>query len=53
MYTIEELTAAANKIFGMSGALVETALKLSGKEIFELGEAKELVKKFSEREVKN
>ena len=53
MYTIDELIRASRKIFGESPVLVEAALKLSGKKIFTLDEAKQIVAAFATREVKN
>ena len=52
MYGIKDLVSVAQKNFGVSGALVEAALKETGKEFFTLDEAREIVEKFSKREVK-
>lgn len=52
MYTIEELVSVARKYFGVSGVLVEVALKAAGKKKFTLAEAQQIVKIFSQREVK-
>lgn len=52
MYTISELVAAARKLFGKSPALVEAALKFSGKSEYTLEEAAQIVENFSRREVK-
>ena len=51
MYTIKELVAAARKQFGYSPALVEAALKLSGKKKFTLEEAQAIIEAFANREV--
>ena len=50
-FTIKELVRVASKIFKVSGALVEAALRTAGKKTFTLGEAKELVAAFAKREV--
>ena len=52
MYTIRELCKASHKLFGVSGALVETALKATGRKKFTLGEAQDLVAATKKREVK-
>lgn len=51
MYTIEELTQAARKLFGYSGALVAAALRLSGKKQFTIEEAEKIVKAFANKAV--
>lgn len=51
VYTAREL-AQAYKIFNTSYAIVATALKLAGKEKATLAEAKEIIKKFKNKEVK-
>lgn len=53
MYTISEFTKAAQKLFGLSGALVKTALKETGRDKFSIDEAKLIVEAFANREVKN
>lgn len=52
MYTIEELTRAAKVQFGLKPALVEAALRATGKEKFTLDEARTVIEKFSLQEVK-
>ena len=52
MYTIEELTQAARKVFGYSPWLVSAALKCSNKKKFTLAEAKKIVKAFAEKEAR-
>jgi len=52
MYTTDELTKAARKLFGASPAAVYAALKLTGKNTFGLDEAKRIVRAFLIREVK-
>ena len=52
MYNINELTAAAWKIFNRSPAAVRAALEFSGKQTFSLDEAKQIVEAFLIREVK-
>lgn len=51
MYTIAELVKAAKK-FGYSGALVEAALRLSGKTEFTIEEAQEIIRAFAETKVR-
>lgn len=51
MYTIEELTRAARKLFGYGGALVAAALKSSGKTSFTIEEAKKIIEKFANKAV--
>lgn len=51
MYPISELVKAAQKVFGHSGALVETALKETGKTEFTLDEAKRIVAAFANRPI--
>lgn len=52
MYTIDELTRAAHKIFMTSPTLTRAALELSGKKTFSLDEAKRIVEAFLIHEVK-
>ena len=52
MYTVTELVAAARKQFGYSPALVEAALKSSGKKNFTLEEAQEIIEEFANQVVK-
>ena len=47
LYTIEELTRAARKIFKQSGALVAAALKMTGEVSFTIKRAKKIIKKFA------
>ena len=51
MYTIEELVKAAKK-FGYNSALVEAALRTSGKTEFTVEEAQEIITAFAKTEVK-
>lgn len=52
-YTILELVTATRKIFPKyTGALVETALKETGRVEFSVEEAQTIVEKFAKREVK-
>lgn len=51
MYKIEELVKSA-KEFGVGGALVAAALKMSGKTEFTFEEAKKIVKEFADTVVK-
>lgn len=51
MYTIAELVKAARKIFGCSGALVSAALKETGRDKFDVEEAKGIVAAFAQRPV--
>lgn len=50
-YTAREL-AAAHKVFDTSYALVKTALKIAGKERATIAEAKDIIEKFKNKEVK-
>lgn len=50
-YTTDELTAAAQKVFGYGKALVAAALHMSGKTEFTLDEAKAIVEEFAQSEV--
>lgn len=50
-FTIKELVQVAHKIFKVSGALVEAALRLAGKKTYTLDEAKAIVSAFANREV--
>lgn len=50
-FSIKELVQVARKIFKVSGALVEAALKASGKRTFTLDEAKLIIKDFAERKI--
>lgn len=52
MYEIKELVKVAKKYFGVGGALVEAALKSTGKTEFTLDEAKKIVSEFANRPVK-
>ena len=52
MYNLDELVRAATKIFGQSPVLVEAALKLDGRKLFTVDEAKRVVDEFAKREVK-
>ena len=52
MYSIKELISAAQKQFGLNPALVEAALKETGKTQFTFDEARAIVNEFSKREVK-
>lgn len=51
MYTIAELVAAAEKEFGYSRALVDAALKATGRTEFFLEEAREIISDFANQEV--
>ena len=50
-FTIKELVQVAHRIFKTSGALVEAALRLTGRKTFTLDEAKAIVNEFANREV--
>ena len=50
-FTVKELVQVAHKIFKVSGALVEAALRLTGRKTFTLDEAKSIVDEFANREV--
>lgn len=50
-YTVEELASAA-KTFDSDYALVKTALKLAGKDRATVTEAKDIIEKFKNKEVK-
>lgn len=52
VYTLEELVAAAEKVFGVKPELAAAALKLAGIKEATKAEAEEIIKKFSVREVK-
>lgn len=52
VYKAAELAANARKLFGKPPEIVSAALKMAGKQTATLNEAIEIVKKFSEREVK-
>lgn len=53
-YTVDEFAAAAGSVFGkgMSPDIVTTALAIDGKGSYTEAEAKEIVKKFADKEVK-
>lgn len=51
-YAAEELTAFSGKIFGAPRECVVAAFKLSGKKEMTVAEAKEVVKRFMNKEVK-
>ena len=51
-YSVEELAENARSIFGKPPEVVTTALKMAGKKTATLDDAKEIVKKFLEKEVK-
>ncbi len=51
-YPVAEIVKASKKLFGYTGALVETALKETGKQEFTLAEAELIVKKFAVRPIK-
>ena len=51
VYPVEEL-AANHKLFGTSYEIVHTALKLSGKKVATVSEAKTIIEKFKTKEVK-
>lgn len=51
-YTIQEFAAAPNVLGAKNTDIVTAALKLAGKETYTVSEAKEIVKKFKEKEVK-
>ena len=50
-YTIEEF-ASAPESFGANADIVKASLLLGGKESYTVSEAKEIIKKFKEKEVK-
>ena len=50
-YEINDFVKAAQKIFGYTGALVEAALKLAGKEKYTVEEAKQIVRAFANKPV--
>lgn len=52
MYTINELVKAAH-ILGYPGALISVALKETGRDKFELEEAKKIISDFANRVVTN
>ena len=51
IYTCNELSANAKKVFGTRPECVEAALKAAGKEDYTVDEAKQVVKNFLKREV--
>ena len=53
MYTIDELVKAARKTGEQSPVLVEAALNSAGKKKYSLEEAKRIIKKFADAEVKD
>ena len=51
-YTADELTAASEKALGVPRECAAAAFKVAGKTLMSLDEAKAVVKKFMEQEVK-
>lgn len=52
VYTLKELAAASEKVFGTPSECVVAAMRLEGKTEATVEEAKAIVKKFMERKVK-
>ncbi len=50
-YTVDELSKAENE-FNTNKVIIRTALSISDKDLFTLEEAKEIVSKFKNKEVK-
>lgn len=50
-YTVDELSKAENE-FNTNKVIIRTALSMSDKDLFTLEEAKEIVSKFKNKEVK-
>lgn len=50
-YTVDELSKAENE-FNANNFIIRTALSMSDKDLFTLEEAKEIVSKFKNKEVK-
>ena len=50
-YTVDELSKAENE-FNTNKVIIRTALSMSDKDLFKLEEAKEIVSKFKNKEVK-
>lgn len=51
-YTVEEFAKAPNELGNYNADIVRAALKIDGKESYTIDEAKSIVKKFAEKEVK-
>lgn len=51
-YTVPELVEAASSEFGTSSVIVRAALKKAGKKTYTMREAKQLVEKMKNKEVK-
>ena len=52
LYTVQEFAKNSKKLFGVQREVVVTAFKMLNKQRATLSEAKEIVKKFMEKEIK-